>query len=122
MEKDTLLEEIVRLLEDKKVENIRVMYVAPATTVTDWFVIGTVNSAIHGAAVSREVEDYLDERDIEYNYEGSPDRWRLLDLGRIIVHLFTPEAREYYKLEELWERLIALAESRNKLEGDEVEE
>jgi ribosome-associated protein len=37
--------------------------------------------------------------------EGRPsDGWLVVDLGDIIVHLFSPDQREYYHLEELWER------------------
>lgn len=43
--------------------------------------------------------------DIKRQAEGSPDGgWLLLDLDDIIIHLFSPDQRDYYRLEELWER------------------
>jgi ribosome-associated protein len=42
---------------------------------------------------------------------GSRDGWLVVDLGDVVVHLFSPELRDYYKLEQLWEkgkRLVSL--------------
>lgn len=39
------------------------------------------------------------------HYEGRPqDGWMVVDYGDVIVHLFSPDQRNYYRLEELWER------------------
>jgi len=40
-----------------------------------------------------------------YKVEGrASDGWLLVDLGDIIVHLFSPDQRDYYRLEQLWEK------------------
>ncbi len=41
--------------------------------------------------------------------EGKPDSgWVLLDMGDIIVHLFEPQTRAYYKIEDLWSRGVSV--------------
>ena len=110
LEDKELLDNVVKVLEDKKAENINVMHVAPATNIADYFVICTANSPIHADALISELEDWLDVRDIPYHSEGDPTSWKLIDIGPIIVHIFTGEARDYYKLEEFWEKMLKLAE------------
>lgn len=110
METKNLLDKLVKILDEKKAEDIKVMYVAPATTITDYFVICTANSPIHADALTSDLEDWLDVNDIEYQSEGDLTSWKLIDVGSIIVHIFTSEARDYYRVEEFWEKLLKLAE------------
>ncbi len=117
MEVKELLDNVVNVLSDKKAEDINVMYVAPATNLADYFVICTANSPIHADALISELEDWLDVRDIEYHSEGDPTSWKLIDMGSIIVHIFTGEARDYYKLEEFWNKMLKIA----KYKGGEGE-
>jgi ribosome-associated protein len=43
--------------------------------------------------------------DIKREAEGNPNSgWLVVDLDDVVVHLFSPDQREYYRLEELWER------------------
>lgn len=72
--------------------------------IADYFVIATGNTSSQTQAIADEVEKVAEENGInivgvEGYREGS---WILVDLGDIIVHVFTPEAREYYNLERLW--------------------
>lgn len=72
--------------------------------IADYFVIATGNTSSQTQAIADEVEKVAEENEIsivgvEGYREGS---WILVDLGDIIVHVFTPEAREYYNLERLW--------------------
>jgi ribosome-associated protein len=51
------------------------------------------------------LENVKKDFSLDANYEGrSASGWLLIDLGDIIVHLFSPDQREYYGLEQLWER------------------
>lgn len=72
--------------------------------IADYFVIATGNTSSQTQAIADEVEKVAEENEInivgvEGYREGS---WILVDLGDIIVHVFTPEARDYYNLERLW--------------------
>ena len=89
----------------KKATDIMVQEVRDLIGVTDYFVIAT-------AANNRQVEAIVDEiEEAErvqggckpLHREGTQDgTWSLLDYGDIVVHVFQPETREYYRLEALW--------------------
>lgn len=43
--------------------------------------------------------------DVHTSIEGNPSSgWLVIDLGAIVVHLFSPDQRDYYRLEQLWEK------------------
>lgn len=78
------------------------------TAIADYFVIATIDNERQAKAVEDEL---LEKLRLEQNIrplgiEGIENRggWTLLDYGDVIVHLFTEEARDYYKLEELWNK------------------
>ncbi|MFN0094386.1 MAG: ribosome silencing factor [Dehalococcoidia bacterium] len=78
--------------------------VSKASSFTDFFVIATVQSPLQFRALTEYLEKALGPEGCDLRrHEGTPDSgWVLLDFADLIVHLFTPEKREYYKLEELW--------------------
>ena len=72
----------------------------------DYFVIGSsssdrqANAIIEG--ITTQARETLGIRPLRI--EGEPsDGWVLVDYGSVVVHLFSPEARRYYKLEQLWQ-------------------
>ena len=74
--------------------------------ITDFFVLGSGNNNRHLKAVARAVIDAADVRrsvgvrDLESQAKSG---WVVLDLGDVVVHLFTLEQRDYYDLEGLWQ-------------------
>ena len=76
----------------------------PDSAAADFFVCeGT--SATHVASIADSVRDYLLEKDHikPYNYDGyETSRWIVLDYGSALVHIFVPDERHRYNLEELW--------------------
>ena len=97
---------IVNTLEDKKGEDIVLMEIAQISSFADFFIIcnGTSDRMLDSLAnVVRE--SAKEQFRLIASIEGQPmDGWLVVDLGDVVVHLFSPEQREYYGLEELWER------------------
>lgn len=98
-------ERIARVLDSKKGKDIKILHVTDQTVITDYFVICNGGSNTQVKALSDEVEYKLREEDgvtparVE-GYVGAA--WILLDYGDVIVHVFDPASREFYKLEKLW--------------------
>ncbi len=99
-----LLDITTKTLSDKLAKNIVVVNMQAATPYTDYFVICTAGSTRQAGALA----DYVSQEAEKNGYrvksqEGNGDsNWVLLDLGEVIVHIFTAETRQQYRLEELW--------------------
>ena len=90
---------------DKKAEDIVAINIAELLVVTDYFVIATGNTNIQVRAIAGEIEDQLRDRGgvKPIGREGETEaKWVLLDYGDIVVHVFQPEERAFYRLEKLW--------------------
>jgi ribosome-associated protein len=77
----------------------------PVCTFTDYFVICSGRNPRQTAAIWDEVHGKLkqDERLIPRTVDGTHEgSWILADYLDVVLHVFTPEARTYYRLEELW--------------------
>jgi len=70
---------------------------------TDVFIIATARSEINASALMDAATEALDRMGFEYKIEGiSSARWKLIDAGSAIIHIFSAQGREFYKLERLW--------------------
>ncbi len=89
---------------DKKAADLVVMEVTGQMVVTDYFVIATGGTDRQVRTIAEEVEDRL--RDAGLRVKGregeSEAKWVLLDFGDVVVHVFQPAEREFYRLERLW--------------------
>ena len=91
--------------EDNRGVDIVVLDMRELTSLFDFFVLATGSSRRQLHAMSEEIDHALEDRmgDRRMGIEGYEEsRWILLDYGDIVIHLFEPETREYYALEELW--------------------
>lgn len=104
MEINELVKLVETELEERKGFNIAVLDVRNKTSITDFMIIVSASSARHAKSLC----DYASEKAKE---NGNPplgvegqngSDWVLLDLGEVIVHIMTGQAREYYQLEKLW--------------------
>lgn len=98
------LSTIVKALDSKRAEDIRIIEIGDLTIVADYFVIANGTSSTQTKALAEEVEFKMSQLGVEPNrtegYQGAT--WVVLDYGDIIVHVFYKETRDHYNLERLW--------------------
>ena len=104
MTQEEMLRSMVKILDDKKAEDIKVIGIKDLTIIADYFIIANGMSSTHTRSVADELEFKLKEmgeepRQIQGN-NGS--NWIILDYSDIVVHIFNKEMREFYNLERLW--------------------
>lgn len=95
---------VIEALEDIKAHDIVAIDVRKLTSIFDWVVVASADSARQTKALSRHVRDRLKESGahiIGTEGEESGD-WILVDAGDIVAHVMQPAVRDYYNLEELW--------------------
>jgi ribosome-associated protein len=91
-------------LDDKKGEDIHLIDIEELSILADYFVICSGTSDRMVKALMTEVLDEVKkEFQLTPRLEGeAPAGWMLADYGDVIVHIFSPDRRDYYSLEELW--------------------
>lgn len=98
------VELMVKILDKKQAEDIRVIDIEEISTIADFFVIANAKNLQHLNALVDEIVDELEkegmhEKKIEGNYTSG---WVLIDFGEIILHIFDRENRLFYNLEKMW--------------------
>lgn len=91
--------------DDKKAEDVVIIDVAELLVVTDYFVIATGRNDRQVRSIAGEIEDQLREKTgiKPIGREGVQEgKWVLLDFADIVVHVFQPDERDFYRLERLW--------------------
>jgi ribosome-associated protein len=105
MQSEDLVAAITRLAADKKALDVVELDLRGVLGYTDYFLICSGNTgrqakAIHdGIVEGLKREHSTSPRRVEGSAEGG---WILMDYLDVIVHIFTPETREFYRLEQLW--------------------
>ena len=96
---------ICEALIEKKAQGIEVLHVERLTELTEYFVICSASSTTQVKALADNVEWHLkyDHDEMPHHTEGYESaQWMLLDYGCAVLHVFMPEARKFYNLENLW--------------------
>ena len=96
---------IASLAQDKLAEDVVILDMRPALSYTDFFVICTGRNARQTKAIWDEVHERLkhEGRVLPLRVDGASEgSWIIGDYLDTVLHIFTPEARDYYRLEELW--------------------
>ena len=94
---------IVDALDDKRAVDIAVLDLREASESLDWFVIASGESAPQLKAMEDSVRERMKLVGVlPKGVEGPSNRWVLIDYGTVVVHVMSPEARDFYDLEGLW--------------------
>ena len=112
MEPDQLVREIARYASDKKALEVVELDLRGVLGYTDYFLVCSGNTGRQAKAIHDGILEGLKrEHDLlPRRVEGSGGAgWILMDYLDVVVHIFTPEAREYYRLEQLWGEAPSLA-------------
>jgi len=101
-----LIKRILELLEDAKAKEIVLVDAKHRSSLADYLLICEGRSQLHCRGIAENVEHNLKrEGEASLGIEGEREgNWVLLDYGNIILHVFHPEIRKYYRLEELYEQ------------------
>ncbi len=95
----------MRAAESKKALDIKVLDLTGITSFADYFVICTGANQRQVQAIADEVGMQLKKEagELPISLEGyTQAEWVLADYGDLLVHIFSPKARDYYDLERLW--------------------
>ncbi len=93
-------------MEDKKGENILLIDIRELADFAEYFVLctGTSDRMLQALA-----DDVLNKAKAQYQLYGrvegrASDGWVLIDFGDVVLHLLSPDRRNYYRIEELWSK------------------
>ena len=94
----------VEAASDKQADNIVMLDTRQVCSFADYFVICSGDSARQIEAIRQEIRAKLKHEGVTPSHiEGTADSgWILLDMGEVVVHIFSPTQRDYYRLDDLW--------------------
>ena len=105
-----LLDKIVEGIQEKKGEKITIIDMSQLENyVCRYFVVCQGKSSTHVSSIADSIKDYVRKqiRVKPYASDGYENaQWIAIDYGDVIVHVFQPEIRDFYKLEGLWEDAV----------------
>lgn len=104
LEAENLARAIVDIIVGKMGEDVLLMDIRPVSQIADYFVLCSGTSERQLQAIYQDVLDKTREWGVRpWHSEGlSGSGWILIDYGSVIVHIFLPQIRRYYNLEQLW--------------------
>jgi ribosome-associated protein len=96
---------IAALAQEKLARDVVIMDMQPVCSYTDYFVIATGNNPRQTKAIWDEVHAVLkrDEQLLPRSVAGEAEAtWIVADYLDVVLHVFTPDARDFYRLDDLW--------------------
>ena len=104
-ESEELARHLAQLIDEKQGTDIAILDVSAPLAIADHFVIATARNNRHANALARALNLTMKHQGVlRRNLAGleGDSGWVLLDFNTVVVHVFSPEAREFYGLEALW--------------------
>lgn len=94
----------LKILDDKKAEDLTAIRVKDLTILAEYFVIASGTNITHVRAMADEIEFKFAEMGLKpYKIEGyQSGNWIILDYADVVIHIFDRQSREFYTLERLW--------------------
>jgi ribosome-associated protein len=101
-----LYDAAIRILNERQAEHIITFELGGRSSMADYLIIASGRAQRQIAAIADYLRAAFIKLGVEHiRIEGLPEaNWVLIDAGDIVVHLFRPEVREYYRLEDIWNR------------------
>lgn len=95
---------VIEALEDLKASDIEALEIGKKTQIADYMIVCSGRSTRQIKSIAEHVVEKAKEHGYRPKHiEGTESSgWILVDLGDIIVHVLTPETREFYKIESIW--------------------
>ena len=96
---------IAGLAQEKLAQDVVILDMRPVVSYTDYFVVCTGQNTRQVASIYDEVQQRMkhDARLLPSSVDGQREAtWIVVDYLDVVLHIFTPEARGYYRLEDLW--------------------
>jgi ribosome-associated protein len=92
-------------MANKKAANVLMLDMKEVTLLADYYILCDGSSTRQMNAIAEELLEELKKSGSQRaTVEGTPESgWMLIDFGSVVVHIFSPEKRAYYRLEELWQ-------------------
>ena len=93
-----------QIADDNRAKDILILDLRQTTPLVDFFVIVTATARRQGSAIASEIDQVMKKQgEAKLGLEGSEEgRWILIDYGDFVVHIFSPEFRAFYALEDIW--------------------
>ncbi len=106
LEANELAHAVVDVIAGKKGSNVLMLDMREVTLLADYYILCDGSSKRQIDAIGDElIESLKKDGSQRAVVEGTPESgWMLIDFGSVIVHIFSPEKRAYYQLEELWKK------------------
>ncbi len=99
-----IVKKVARIADEKKADYIKILDMRSRLIITDYFVIISAKNTRLTRRIEEEICVHLkNHRRYPINVSGlSEGNWILVDYDDFVIHIFTNEFREYYRLERLW--------------------
>ena len=96
---------LYKSLDDDKAEDMVVIDLRGKVAYADYMIVATGLNSRHLQSMAQKCEDRMKENGYgSARFEGLTDaNWVIVDANDVIIHLFRPAVREFYKIEELWQ-------------------